>query len=98
MNLYKKAIEKWGLEAQMNMTIEECAELIVALSKATRPTSNLYCDERVDAILDELVDVEIMVEQMKHVFDYKYSNGAVSKFADIKRRKLKRLEKRLNED
>ncbi|GAI78537.1 unnamed protein product, partial [marine sediment metagenome] len=65
--LYKKAIEKWGYELQINMCIEECAELIKALMKGRRNPKN---PNLVDDILEEMVDVEIMIEQLKLIFDY----------------------------
>ena len=65
----KQAIQVWGIDAQLNMVIEECAELIVSI--------NHYRRERVDHrdVLGECVDVEIMIDQLKmilgHNNDYK---------------------------
>lgn len=89
--LYIKAINMWGRIAQINMAIEECGELIVALAKNYRDMNGSTVNE----VLDEMADVEIMIEQLKIMFNYMYSNDAVDKFEDIKRRKLERLEKRL---
>lgn len=89
--LYRKALNTWGQLAQIDMAVEECAELIKALCKWKRGLDN----ETVDPLLEEMADVEIMLEQLKMIYNYKYSNGAIDKFKDIKRQKLERLEKRL---
>lgn len=92
--LYKKALREWGNDSQINLAVEECAELIKVLMKHGRDLNGSTLDE----ILEELADVEIMVEQMKLIFDYKeHSALKMSVFEFIKKRKLERLEKRLNE-
>lgn len=55
--LYKTAIQVWGKESQMNMLVEECAELIQSVNKYRRKGS--------ENILEEIADVEIMIEQAK---------------------------------
>jgi len=91
--LYKKAIKKWGQYAQMDIMAEECAELIKAVMKLRGyPNRQIVVDD----LLEEMADVEIMLEQLKIIFNYKYSNDAVDMFKDTKRRKLERLEKQLN--
>lgn len=76
--LYHQAIEKWGFESQSWMVVEECSELLNAISK--------YRRGRVlpSAILEELADVSIMVEQMALYFDE-------AEFERIKEAKLQRL-------
>ena len=61
--LMRKAVELWGRESQLNMVIEECAELINAIQKRRR--------NRVDDndILSEGVDVELCLEQLKLILD-----------------------------
>lgn len=86
--LYAKALHTWGIAAQMDMAVEECSELIKALMKRKRNPNNPVT---VDNILEEMADVEIMLEQLKVMYDYKYSNDAVSSFDNIKQMKLKRL-------
>jgi len=81
-SIYERAIETWGGEAQMDMIIEECSELIVALQRLKRGRG------RVELVQDEVADVLIMAEQAKVLF------GA----DDIERivaRKLARLETRV---
>jgi len=35
-DLYKAAIEKWGVVSQVEMAVEECSELIQAIQKVKR--------------------------------------------------------------
>lgn len=65
MNIYERAIDKWGHYSQMVKACEECAELIQALTKSIG--SNL--DKAYDAqIEDEIADVAIVLEQLKIIF------------------------------
>ena len=59
----KKIIELWGRSAQFNMLMEECAELIM--------TTNQYLRSRKtkDDIAEEVADVEMVIEQIKFLFD-----------------------------
>ena len=81
-SLYEKAIKKWGINDQVFMVFEECAELINALAKAKR-----HRIPKKD-IITELADVAIMVEQMAYYF------GEVE-FRKEKERKLERLKVKL---
>lgn len=76
--LYRQVIKKWGFDAQSWMVVEECSELLNALAK--------YKRGRVlpSAILKELADVSIMVEQMAYYF-------GEAEFIRIKEAKLQRL-------
>ena len=87
--LYKKAIQKWGKESQINMAIEECAELIVALSKRFRNRNG----STVDDVIGEMVDVEIMLEQLKLIFDE--GVFGVFTFEIFKNKKLEKLKELL---
>lgn len=87
--IYGKAISTWGTAAQIDMAIEECAELILALQKNKR----FFGTYEVDDVIEEMADVEIMLEQLKVIYDYKYAG--ISKFERLKEYKLKRLKKRL---
>lgn len=59
--LYQRALNAWGHEAQVGMVQEECAEAIVAASKILRN----WTKDTADAFCEELADVEIMVGQMR---------------------------------
>ncbi len=61
-DIYKKAVDKWGDEAQIMSAIQEMAELIKELTDIRR---NRTSDEK---IASEIVDVEIMLKQLKYIF------------------------------
>ena len=61
--LLKEAVKMWGTEAQLWMLIEESGELVKAICKMHRASSNRH--DAVVAFLDELVDVSVMVDQWK---------------------------------
>lgn len=61
--------EYFGYTAQSNQLIEECAELIQAVSKYRRAEVKTE-DEKMIALanlVEELADVEIMIEQIKYL-------------------------------
>ncbi len=60
--IYAKTVSKWGEQAQYDQTIEECAELIVALQHLARGKVDK------DAVLSELADVFLMVGQLTYMF------------------------------
>lgn len=60
-NIYKIA-DHYGKDPQLSMLQEECAELIQAVSKYNR-TGNF------DKIIEEISDVEVMIEQIKYLFN-----------------------------
>ncbi len=60
---YKTAIEKFGREAQMIVAIEELSELQKELTKALRNKA------KISAIIEEMADVYIMLEQLFWIFD-----------------------------
>ena len=78
----KMAVDAFGPESQIDMAIEECAELIDALCKFRR--------QRVGTIdiVTEVADVQIMCEQLAYMF------GEIT-VADERKRKIERLEKRI---
>jgi len=63
--LYEAAIERWGKPSQIEMLIEEMAELTLALQKFKRDPS----PEKAKEVCDEMADVEIMLEQNRLVFN-----------------------------
>lgn len=82
--IYKAALEKYGVGAQIGMLTEECGELLSAINKFNRSR----CSS--DDVLTELVDVSIMVEQLSLIY------GGYEKFQIEKDKKLIRLLKRIN--
>ena len=60
--LYEKALAKWGVDAQMAMAQEECAELIVAISHYQRGRSKDWL-----ALASEIADVQNMMAQLERI-------------------------------
>ena len=58
----RQAIEAYGAEAQLNVAIEEFSELIKEICKHKRHVDNTK------AIIEEMADCYIMLEQMKMIF------------------------------
>lgn len=56
----EKIADHYGLNSQLDILQEECAELVQAVSKYRRGGSNLL-------VLEELADVEIMVAQIRYL-------------------------------
>jgi NTP pyrophosphatase (non-canonical NTP hydrolase) len=82
--LYKEAIVKWGLDAQLDMLQEECAELIMAVNKHRRSKGR-----KKTCIAEEIVDVQIMIEQVRYGL---MLQTKINRWREIK---LKRLARRL---
>lgn len=62
----------YGYEAQSNQLVEECAELIQAVSKYRRARGKGQVTTEkeqmaLDNLVEEIADVEIMLEQIKHL-------------------------------
>jgi hypothetical protein len=79
--IYRKAVELWGAGFQMDMAIEECSELIHAVCKLRRGQGSEM------KVMEEVVDVCIMMEQMKYIFD---RDGSL--FQKIHAERMDRLE------
>ena len=80
-DIYEKAIERFGATQQEIVAIEECSELIQAITHKHRG--------RKHNLAEEIADVEIMLEQLKII------NGCPLTVEAIKYLKLERLRKRL---
>lgn len=80
--LLNQAIETWGTDAQIDMAIEECGELITVLTQFRRGRKEML------EVAEEIADVSIMMRQLRLIFGYR----AVNK---IEAEKLVRLKDRL---
>ena len=82
----RQILEHYGIESQRRILVEECAELIQAVSKVERNGSTT---ETIRNLFAEIADVEIMLEQVKH----HYSEWGTERLIDYKlNRQLKRME------
>lgn len=86
VRIFGKAIDTWSVEKQITMVFEEMSELQKELCKRLRGKDNM------NAIAEEIADVEIMLDQMKIVFN-------IGSLVDVRRgEKVTRLAKRLGVD
>lgn len=83
-DIFKSAISIFGAFEQERVAIEECAELIQAISHKHRGRSH--------NIAEEIADVEIMLEQLKLI------NGCAEETEKIRREKIDRLYERVFEN
>ncbi len=83
--IYQATIARWGIDAQYDQAIEECAELIAALKHFKR---GKICRQEV---IDELADVTLMLGQLRWMFGEDLVESATSK-------KLEKLKQLLDED
>lgn len=91
-NIIKSTIETWGQEEQIEMMIEECAELIQALQKHKRAirAGKLDLSKEILNVCDEITDVEILIKQMKLIWPKNILKNR-------KKFKLDRLKYRVNQ-
>jgi NTP pyrophosphatase (non-canonical NTP hydrolase) len=64
MTIYKDATDHFGVNTQMLQTIEECSELITAISHFRRKRNNAL-----ENLKEEVADVYIMIKQMMHMLN-----------------------------
>ena len=77
------AVDTYGKDAQTKMAIEEMSELMKELCKNYRGKQNI------NEIAEEIADVEIMLEQLKIIFECSLD------VIRWKEQKMQRLEERL---
>jgi hypothetical protein len=58
--LYKDCVDFWGIERQIRMMQEECAELVIAGSHYLRGRKTGLED-----LIEELADAQLMINQIK---------------------------------
>ena len=85
----KKAVAKWGVEAQLDQAVEEAAELIQAINKFKRYNSPW-------PLMEEMVDVEIMVGQLKAIVREATGGSNNRMYNRIREEKLKKVERKLD--
>ena len=88
--LLHQAINKWGVDAQIEMVIEECLELAVALQKLKRKRGDH--EQKLLAVIDEIADVRIIIEQAIIIFAD--PDNKIQQRIDFK---MNRLNERLSE-
>lgn len=88
--IYARAAHNWGINSQMDVAQEECAELIQAISKIKRNGIQKAFTGAHENMAQEIADVRIMLAQMEQFFGME----EMVNFFIID--KLSRLEMRIN--
>ena len=86
--LLTRAIRTYGEPAQIDMAIEEMAELTKALCKIKRAQDGCEVTAAIGNAVEELADVQIMLDQLRIIFG--------RSTAEIEEDKLRRLLRRIN--
>ncbi len=86
MTTLERAIEAYGKDMQLTVAVEELSELIKEICKNKRGADNR------EAIIEEMADCYIMMEQIEMIFDIPFWQ-----ISDKIIEKKMRLEKRLDE-
>jgi len=87
--IYRKALDLWGVNSQLGMLMEECAELIQSVNKVIREDE----PERWLHLAEEMADVQIMIEQLQVIISWQCLE---EKTAAAKEEKLARLRERVD--
>ncbi len=91
--ILQQAIEHYGVEHQLNILTEELGELITDVSK--------WRNGRIppEKVLGEIVDVEIMIQQLKIIISTKNPDLDINTImTTIMEYKLERLKQRIEDD
>lgn len=89
-NIYKRAVEMWGTEAQSDVMVEECAELIFAIQKMKRSGTSQQMVNRYNNVCEEIADVRLMLNQMEYI----YNKDMINKYYKEKKEDvIKKLDK-----
>ena len=81
--LYQAAINQWGKPLQYGLLSEEVGELLVAVNKYRRGKVPK------GAVIEEIADVRIMLEQIAYLLDIK--NSSINKKTTEKLDKMKEM-------
>lgn len=99
VQVLKEAINQYGIDNQIEMVTEECAELIQAIQKLKRAKFSIYLGEIpknrtakenliYSSLCSEVADVKIMIAQMEIILNKEMVDLSVE-------RKIERLSNRL---
>lgn len=87
-NIMTRAIQHFGETAQIDMAVEEMAELTKAICKAKRAQAGAEMGAAVENVVEEIADVQIMLDQLRLIF--------ACSTDEVEEDKLRRLLSRIN--
>lgn len=80
-----KSVDHYGEEIQATVCMEECAELIQAISKMIRRNGEIPEKDR-DHLVEEIADVLICIEMLKQI--YSIPNLNIEEWIDRKQKRM----------
>lgn len=86
--LLDRAITAYGAPAQMDMAVEEMAELTKAICKIKRAQAGCEVTAAIGNVIEEMADVQIMLDQLRIIFHRSTE--------EVEEAKLERLKNRLD--
>ena len=86
--LLDRAITTYGAPAQMDMAVDEMAELTKAICKVKRVSCAAEAKAALENAVEEMADVQIMLDKLRIIFG--------RSTAEAEEYKLERLKKRLD--
>lgn len=86
--LLDRAITTYGAPAQMDMAVEEMAELTKALCKIKRAQAGCEVTAAIGNVIEKMADVQIMLDQLRIIFHRSTE--------EVEEAKLERLKNRLD--
>lgn len=92
----RKIADHYGMESQIDIMQEECAELVQAVSKYKRGK-----DDDFSHLLEEMADVMIMIEQVLYLIDNRMNaegSSAYYRYFAFFDKKLDRQIKRIEDE
>lgn len=89
--LLDRAITTYGAPAQMDMAVEEMAELTKALCKIKRAQAGCEVTAAIGNVIEEMADVQIMLDQLRIIF-----HRSTEEVEEVEEAKLERLKNRLD--
>lgn len=89
IEVYERALRRYGIKQQLVMLMEECSELSKECSKIYRALEGEKCFT-LDPMAEEIADVQVMCGQIQAFFDLKDS------VKGYRKEKIRRLRNRLD--
>jgi len=90
--IYQKTVEHFGEDKQILKCVEEMAQLQQAIIKFQLSEPKVVCEQHLLLnLIEEIVDVEIMLEQVKCIFSSEIEKQIYEKYKSIKLEELQNI-------